>query len=95
MSVTLQWTVSHWSFLLQISDRALDCKASSAWQVGEVGSEVGSEVGADVDWEPVFVCVPDVVADTGWVGAVVTRVGMVVAVCAKFSSAINHSREYF
>ena len=90
-SVTLQWSVSHSSFLLQISDRALDCKVSNAWQVGEVGSEVG----ADVDWEPVFVCVPGVVADTGWVGAVVTRVGMVVAVCAKFSSAINHNREYF
>ena len=45
VSVTLQWTVSHWSFLLQISDCALDCKVSSAWQV----------VGADVDWEPISV----------------------------------------
>jgi len=45
VSVTLQWTVSHWSFLLQISDCALDCKVSSAWQV----------VGADVDCEPISV----------------------------------------
>ena len=44
-SVTLQWSVSHSSFLLQISDRALDCNVSSAWQ----------EVGADVDWEPISV----------------------------------------
>ena len=43
-SVTLQWSVSHSSFLLQISDRALDCKVSNAWQVGEVGSEVGADV---------------------------------------------------
>ena len=41
-SVTLQWTVSHSSFLLQLSDHALVCKASSAWQVG-------TEVGVDVD----------------------------------------------
>ena len=45
-SVTLQWTVSHSSFLLQLSDCALACKASSAWQVGE---DVGTEVGVDVD----------------------------------------------
>ena len=72
------------------SDRALVCKVSSAWQVGVVGTEVG----VDVDWEPVSVCVPDVVA------AVVTTVGMVVAVCAEYIQEIiavhlNQSRQYF
>ena len=85
-SVILQWTVSHSSFLLQLRDCALACKASSAWQVGVVGE--------DVDWEPVSVCVPNVVA------AVVTTVGMVVAVCAEYIQEIiavhlNQNRQYF
>ena len=89
-SVILQWTVSHSSFLLQFSDCALVCKVSSAWQVGVVGTDVG----VDVDWEPVSVCVPDVVA------AVVTTVGMVVAVHAEYIQEIiavhlNQSRQYF